>query len=248
MFTLSAMSMLPFLHDRMRVAADEHAAADPNAAIRLALGVDQAVVVDDDVAADVNLVRVAKHDVLTEHHVAPARSEQPRIQQLSQQQAERAGPGLCDHHDQFVFQQRRAGPAVRRRAPRISRGSTCRAQRVDPAPGRSDGSPSCAGRLRWSAAAPAAPIGGSEPAMFAVPAQGPRDAFPQANRRRVADFSSRPRDVERAALREEIHPPPVDRRLDPKRRADEPRRRRRQARTATPADASAAAARRRRRR
>ena len=49
--------MSPFLHDRMRVAPDEHAAADGDAAVGVPLRVDQAVVVDHHVVADPDLVR-----------------------------------------------------------------------------------------------------------------------------------------------------------------------------------------------
>jgi hypothetical protein len=72
MLAPSASSMSPFLHVRMLIAADEHSAGDANAAIRLALRIEQAVVVDDDVAADVNLVRVPQHDVLAEDDVLAA--------------------------------------------------------------------------------------------------------------------------------------------------------------------------------
>src|SRR5206468_2945743 len=54
------------------IAADEDTIADPDAAVGLALRVEQTVVVDDDIPADVNLVRMAEHDVLTEHDIAAA--------------------------------------------------------------------------------------------------------------------------------------------------------------------------------
>ena len=41
-----------------RVAADEHPVANPDPAVRLPLGIQQAVVVDHHVAADVDLVRM----------------------------------------------------------------------------------------------------------------------------------------------------------------------------------------------
>ena len=94
MFAPSPSSMSPFLQRQDRVAADEHAVADPDAAVRVALRVEQAVVVDDDVAADVDLVRVAQHDVLAEDDVAAARSEQHRIERLAQREAERPGTRL----------------------------------------------------------------------------------------------------------------------------------------------------------
>ena len=90
MFTPSSRVMSPPLHDRMLLRPDEHAAADRDAAVAVALGVEQAVVVDHHVVADADLVRVAQHDVLAEHDVAPAGPEQPRIEQLPQQQPQRA--------------------------------------------------------------------------------------------------------------------------------------------------------------
>ena len=89
-----------------RVAPDEHAVADSNSAVGLALGVDQAVVVDDDVAPDVDLVRMAQHDVLSEDDVAPARTQQQRIQPLAQHEPERARSRLRGRHDELVLQQR----------------------------------------------------------------------------------------------------------------------------------------------
>src|SRR6185369_10361701 len=58
-----------------------------------------------------------------------------------------------------------------------------------------------------------------EPVMGAIPVQRAPDAFAQPYTRRVADFGPRPRDVERAALGEEVHPPAVDWRLDAQRHA-----------------------------
>ena len=88
-----------------RIAADKDAVPDAYAAVRLALGVEQTVVVDDDVAADVNLVRMAEHDVLAKHDVAAARTEQPGVKHLSQQQTERARSRLRQRDDQLVHQQ-----------------------------------------------------------------------------------------------------------------------------------------------
>src|SRR3954463_14910255 len=59
----------------------------------------------------------------------------------------------------------------------------------------------------------------SEPAMLTVPLQRPADAFAQSDLRRVTDFRARARDVERAALREEVDAPPEDWRLEAERRA-----------------------------
>src|SRR6185436_11810699 len=46
-----------------RVAPDECTAADADAGVRFTFGVDQAVVVDDDVVGDADFVRMAQHDV-----------------------------------------------------------------------------------------------------------------------------------------------------------------------------------------
>src|SRR4051794_6537932 len=59
-----------------------------------------------------------------------------------------------------------------------------------------------------------------EPAMLPVPVERSRDAVAQADGGCVADFLPSPRDVERAALREEVDAPPEDRRLDAERQAD----------------------------
>ena len=80
MFAPSASSMSPFLHDRIVFRPMNTPLRDADAGVRLPFGVDQAVVVDDHVVADVNLVRMAKHDVLAEDDVAAAGAEQQRIQ------------------------------------------------------------------------------------------------------------------------------------------------------------------------
>ena len=64
------------------------------------------------------------------------------------------------------------------------------------------------------------------------------DALAQVDLWRVAELGAGARDVEGAALREEVHPPAIDRRLDAERRADASRRPRRRARTARRADAA----------
>ena len=58
---------------------------------------------------------------------------------------------------------------------------------------------------------------------------------------RVPDFLPRAGDIERAALRIEVHPAPVERRLDAERRAQQLHTRRQRSRPATPADAHGAA-------
>ena len=66
-----------------------------DAAVRVALGVEQAVVVDDDVVADADLVRMPEHDVLAEDDVAAARASERRIEHLAQREPERAGHRLA---------------------------------------------------------------------------------------------------------------------------------------------------------
>ncbi len=89
-----------------RVAADEHAAADRDAAVGVALGVEQTVVVDHHVVSDADLVRMAQHDVLTENDAAAARAEERGIQRLAQREPERAGYVLRQQDDRFVLDQR----------------------------------------------------------------------------------------------------------------------------------------------
>src|SRR3990167_3155538 len=59
-----------------------------------------------------------------------------------------------------------------------------------------------------------------EPAMLAVPVQRATDALAEAHLRGVADFRFRTRDVERAALREEVDAAAVEGRLDAQRYAN----------------------------
>src|SRR5262249_2094688 len=89
------------------IAADKDPAADPNASIGVSLRIEQAVVVHDDVAADVNLVRVSEHDILAEYDVPAAGSEEQRIEYVAQYQSERTGTPLRDHDDQFMADKRR---------------------------------------------------------------------------------------------------------------------------------------------
>src|SRR6516164_9854484 len=76
------------------------------------------------------------------------------------------------------------------------------------------------GAKSWDWTGVATGAGRSEPAMGSVPFERPADTVTQAHLRTVADLGARPRDVEGAALREEIDPPPIERRLDPKRRTE----------------------------
>ena len=85
--------------------------------VRAALRVEQAVVVDDDVVADVDLVGMPQHDVLAEDDVAAAAAEQHRVEGLAERQTERAGHALREQHDELVLEQRRQpGPADDQRA------------------------------------------------------------------------------------------------------------------------------------
>src|SRR4051794_18136255 len=59
-----------------------------------------------------------------------------------------------------------------------------------------------------------------DPAMLPVPIERSGNAISQADRWSVADLLACPRDVERAALGEEIDAPPEDWRLDAERQAD----------------------------
>jgi hypothetical protein len=95
-----------------RIAADEHAAANGDAVIVRALGVQAAQVVHDHVVADVNLVGMAQRDVHAEHHVTAHRPEDPRVDRRAQHQAKRAGHPAGQDHRCFVGEQRHeAGPA-----------------------------------------------------------------------------------------------------------------------------------------
>src|SRR5947207_9633247 len=89
-----------------RVAPDKDPVADADAAVGFTLGIEETVVVDGDVAADVNLVRMAEDDVLAEYDVAAARSEEERVQDVSQRETERPAARLCREHDELVLDQR----------------------------------------------------------------------------------------------------------------------------------------------
>src|SRR6187397_2361239 len=77
-----------------------------NANIRLAFGVEQAVIVDDNVVTDLDLVRMAKNHVLAEDNIVAALAKEPGIANLSQGQPKPAGDGLRDKRHQFVLDQR----------------------------------------------------------------------------------------------------------------------------------------------
>ena len=232
MLAPSAISMSPFLHDRIVLRPMKTPLPIRMPRLVVALRVEQAVVVDDDVVADVDLVRMAQDDVLAEDDVAPARAEQRRIERLAQHEAQRAGTGLRERDDELVLQQR-AEPGSPDDEGRVLRhGSTCRARTAVPAP-----SPIRCGSMVTS-----------EPSLLPVPVEGASDALSQSDLRRVPDFPARAGDVERPALREEVDPPPVERRLDPKRRAHGLAERRLPSRTARPAGAEPVWARAQRRR
>src|SRR5450759_2466303 len=117
-----------------RVPPDEDAAADRDAAITVPLRVDQAVVVDDHVVADPDLVRMSQHHVLPEDHVPSARAQEHR------------GTGSCAARaparrgrSARAAARARASPAdpsrdAPRRAPNISCAPTARPRTADPAP------------------------------------------------------------------------------------------------------------------
>src|SRR4051794_31420118 len=82
---------------------------------------------------------------------------------------------------------------------------------------------SCARAIARPAAAPDVVVGSSrmsDPAMASVPLNRTSDALSQADLRRESDFGPRARDVERTALREEVDPAAIERRLDAKWRAE----------------------------
>src|SRR5690606_30078170 len=58
-----------------------------------------------------------------------------------------------------------------------------------------------------------------EPPLQLIPLQGAADALAEPDLRSVAQLLAGARDVERAALGEEVHAPPVNRRLDAQRHA-----------------------------
>ena len=63
------------------------------------LGVEQHVVVDDDVVSDLDLVGVSQHHVLPERHAPPTLAEHERIELAPQEQAERPGNPGPEHHE-----------------------------------------------------------------------------------------------------------------------------------------------------
>ena len=75
-----------------RAATQEDAAADVDAPVGRALGVEHHEVVDRDAVAEAHLVRVAKHDALPEDDAPAHRAEEPRVAELAQQRG-RARPG-----------------------------------------------------------------------------------------------------------------------------------------------------------
>src|SRR5690606_39672784 len=77
---------------------------------------DLAVVVDHDVVADANLVRMSEDDVLAEDDVPAAAPEQHGIERLPEREPQRARNVLSDEQDELV---------PRERQPEIGRAS-CR--------------------------------------------------------------------------------------------------------------------------
>ena len=88
------------------VTPDEDPVADRNAPVVGALGVEAALVVDDHVVADLNLVGMPEGDVLAEHHVAPHPAEDQRIELRPQQQAQRPGHRAGQQHDELESDER----------------------------------------------------------------------------------------------------------------------------------------------
>ena len=116
MLARSPSSMSPFLHERIVLRPTNTPLPIVMPRVAVALGVEQAVVVDDDVVADADLARVAQHDVLAEDDVAAAGAEQARVQRLAQHEPERPGHGLAHQRDQFVLDEGPPARVGRRRA------------------------------------------------------------------------------------------------------------------------------------
>jgi hypothetical protein len=91
---------VPVLAGEDRAAAEEHAPAHVDAPVGRPLGVEDHEVVDRDAVAETDLVRVPEHDALAEHHPPSDRAEEKRVEELPQEEAERAGhPGARQDHD-----------------------------------------------------------------------------------------------------------------------------------------------------
>ena len=82
MLAPSARTMSPFLQERIVLRPMKTPLPIVMPRVGLALGVEQAVIVDDDVVADADLVRVPQHDTLTEDHVSPTGAEEQRYRRL----------------------------------------------------------------------------------------------------------------------------------------------------------------------
>ncbi len=87
-----------------RVAADEDSVGDDNAAVVAPLGIQQDVVVNYHVVADVDLVGMAQHDVAPEDHSAAAGTKQLWVELFPLPEPPRASGALAEPVDQFVLQ------------------------------------------------------------------------------------------------------------------------------------------------
>ena len=125
--------MSPSLHERMVLRPTNTPSPIRMPGVHDAFRVEQTVVVDDHVAADVDLVGVTQHDVLSEHDVAAAGPEQRRIERLPQRQTQRASPGLSKHHDELIVEQRPEAGAPDDQLGVLPRGSTCPPRTAAPA-------------------------------------------------------------------------------------------------------------------
>jgi hypothetical protein len=90
---------VPVLARQYGVATDEDAVADGDPLVARSLGVEQAVVVDDDVVTDADFPWMTQHHVLAEDDAAAAGAEQRRIQQLPQREPQRPGHALRPEGD-----------------------------------------------------------------------------------------------------------------------------------------------------
>ena len=89
-----------------RAAAEEHALAYRDADIRRAFCIQAAVVVDDHVVANLDLVGMTQYDVRTKRDVAAHASENHRIELGAQEQAQRPRHPRRAQHRQLVADER----------------------------------------------------------------------------------------------------------------------------------------------
>ena len=106
MLAPSASSMSPSLHDRIVLRPTKTPLPMRMPRLVVPFASSRQLSSMTTLLADVDLVRMAQHDVLAEDDVAAAGAEQRRIERLAQRQPERAGTRLREHDDQLVLQQR----------------------------------------------------------------------------------------------------------------------------------------------